>query len=376
MFGFVKIAGGAPSSVSDLTRHLRTNTLSPDMAEMAAYYRRGMVVDHLTEVAREVAADRMQFSEGLDELLSSYLRNGSDVDRIDDVEERLTKRLADKVSRIVEGVDLAPLGDLRPDLHPIVAKGLKIDVDRDLRPEEIDALIAGRAADGGKIEGKVYAKEREMPADEKTGERKWSQPLGSFDFTPSPDKSVSVAWALADPVEQAQIYNAHIEAARETMAELVAPRIGQARTGQGGMGEPEPGHIGWLEFTHHTSRRTMVSVGDDGIAKVADSKGLVGDPAVHTHFLVPNAVFCDTGRVGSLDTAALRGFIFEADAYYQARLGQKLREAGFEVELDERTGAARMPAISDDLRTQFSKRSVAGEMMARQYTELARRELG
>jgi len=47
-----------------------------------------------------------------------------------------------------------------------------------------------------------------------------------------------------------------------------------------------------------------------------------GDPELHTHFLIPNAVFCDSGRVGSLDTAAIGGFIFEADAFYQPRLAQ------------------------------------------------------
>ena len=96
--------------------------------------------------------------------------------------------------------------------------------------------------------------------------------------------------------------------------------------------------------------------------------GIAGDPDLHTHFLMPNAVFCDSGRVGSLDTAAIKGFIFEADGVYHARLGQKLRDVGFEVELDERTGAARMPVIPDDIRALFSKRTNIGEALARQWT--------
>ena len=262
------------------------------------------------------------------------------------------------------GID-PPIAGLRRDMHPSVVNGLSITITRPLTQDEINALIAGRAADGSKIEGKVYAIERQMPDDEKTGERKWSHPIGSFDFCPTPDKSISVAWAFAPEVEQAQIFNAHVEAAREAVAHI-AERVGVARTGKGGMGEPEPGHVAWMEFTHHTSRRTMVSV-ENGEAKVVDG-GIAGDPDLHTHFLMPNAVFCDSGRVGSLDTAAIKGFIFEADGVYHARLGQKLRDVGFEVELDERTGAARMPVIPDDIRALFSKRTNIGEALARQWT--------
>jgi hypothetical protein len=136
--------------------------------------------------------------------------------------------------------------------------------------------------------------------DERTGERTFSTPIGSYDFCPTPDKSVSVAWAFAPPVEQAQIYNAHIESAREAVA-FLAQHVGMARYGKGGQGGSEPGHVSWLEFTHHTARKVIIS-GD----KVED-KQLPGDPDLHTHFLMQNAVFCASGRVGSLDTAALKG---------------------------------------------------------------------
>ncbi len=107
----------------------------------------------------------------------------------------------------------------------------------------------------------------------------------------------------------------------------------------------------------------MVSVENDAIT--LDQTGQAGDPDLHTHFLIPNAVFTDAGRVGSPDTAAIGGFIFEADAFYHARLAQKLRDAGFATELDHRTGAARMPAVPEDVRVLFSKRSMAGERIAR-----------
>src|SRR4029077_5061582 len=136
------------------------------------------------------------------------------------------------------------------------------------------------------------------------------------------------------------------------------------RMGQGGNDGAEPGHVAWLEFTHHTARRTQISI-ENGEVKLAQDEGAPGDPDLHTHFLIPNAVFCESGRVGSLDTAAISGMIFKADAEYHARLAQKLRDAGFDIALDERTGAARMTAIPEDVCALFSKRSRAGEQWAR-----------
>ena len=96
--------------------------------------------------------------------------------------------------------------------------------------------------------------------------------------------------------------------------------------------------------------------------------GAPGDPELHTHHLIPNAVFTESGRVGSLDTAAVPGFLKEAGAVYQMRLAQHLRDAGFRVELDEATGAAVMPDIPEDIRTLFSKRTAIGELLARKHT--------
>ena len=261
----------------------------------------------------------------------------------------------------------APVAVIRPDLHPAVAIGLGIGPTRRLSDQEIDALLAGRRADGEKIAGKHYAKERRLPVDPRTGEQRLSSPIGSYDFCPTPDKSVSVAWAFAGPTEQAAIYDAHIQAAREAVA-YIATRVGQVRLGNGGADGSEPGHVGWLEFTHHTSRRTQISI-ENGEIKIAEKgEGVPGDPDLHTHFLIPNAVFAESGKVGSLDSAAIPGFIFEADAYYHMRLTQHLSDAGFATELDQETGAARLPAIPDDVRTLFSKRTNVGELLARKMT--------
>jgi hypothetical protein len=367
MIGFAKIVGGEPASVGGMTAHLCNNTLGRGgLADIAAYYERGAGEPLIVTLARDVAAGDMPYSDALDALVHNWIRIGGDLDHLPAAEDRLGNRLATLVARFDEGLDVAHLAVVRPDAHPSALVGLGIESDGVLSTDEINALLAGRRADGSAIEGKTYATERALPVDPKDGVRRWSTPIGSYDFCPTPDKTVSVAWAFATQAEQAIIYNAHLEAAREAVA-YIAAEVGVARVGKGGQEGQEKGHVIWLEFTHHTARRVVTRAREAGGIEIID-EGSGGDPDLHTHFLIPNAVFCDSGRVGSLDTAAIRGFIFEADAFYHARLAQKLRDASFEVVLDERTGAARMTAIPDFIRTLFSKRSMTGEALARHYT--------
>lgn len=364
MFGFAKIAGGGPASVEAMVRHLINMTLSRDMAAAARYYATGAAKDPLEELARAVADQEMTFSEAMDDLELNYLRSGGDIEKLDEFTDRTSNRLSKMAMRIQEGLyDQQHLAVLRPDIHPLVLQKLGIDPDEPLTLDQINALLGGRRADGELIEGKRYVSERRLPVDNRTRMRQWSTPIGSYDFCATPDKSVSIAWAFSNPVEQAQIYNAHLEAFREAMA-YIASEIGQARKGDGGKDGFEPGHVAWLEFTHFTSRRVQIVTGEGRDATVEDA-GIPGDMNLHTHGLIPNAVFCESGRVGSLDTKAIEGFLFEAGGFYQARLGTKLRAIGYEVHMDERTGSARMTAVPDNARDHFSKKTKQGEAIAR-----------
>ena len=179
-------------------------------------------------------------------------------------------------------------------------------------------------------------------------------PIGSYDFCPQPHKSVSVAFAFAQPIEQAMIFNAHLDAARYAVG-VIAKEIGVCRIGAGGEDGEVRGHVAWLEFTHLTERRT----------KLTDGSELAGDPGLHTHFLIPNAVFAEDGRVGSLHTARVRGLIFEASAIYNAKLAQNLRDVGMEAKLDHDIKACVMPVIPTDACELFSKRSRGIEAQAK-----------
>ncbi len=315
MLTYETVAAGKPSGNAALSSYYLTQSLPQEVADIARYYTKGTV-----------RADSTDSAEGTSEL--------------------------------------------RPDLHPLVVKGLGLQPERPLTKDEIGALLAGRRADGKKITGKEYSTLREY-VDPKTGETKKKTPLGAIDFTLTPDKTVSVAWAFAPPAEQVIIWQAHREAAQEAMVYL-EEHIARASKGKGGKDGWDPGHTAWIAFDHHTARPTLtLAVEKDGQkATEVFSVPVPGDPDLHTHFLVPNAVFVENGRVGSFDLKYLSGLIKETGALYQAHLAHQLRDRlQASVSLDPQTGMARLDAIPDEVRTHFSKRKQSGEEAARIYAK-------
>lgn len=306
MLTVAKIAAGAPSGMGGMTRHMLTQTVPKEVADLGRYYTR----------ENEIGQDHAR---------------------------------------------------LRQDMHPIVAQGLGVDPQNPVNMDQINALMAGRRADGQKIEGKTYSELREY-TDKKTGELKTKVPIGAVDFCLTPDKSISVAWAFGVPAEQAAIFQAHADAADKAMA-YVEMEMAKATKGKGGKDGWDQGHLGWVYFDHYTSRPT-VDIETEVDGKRVTELVIVpvsGDMDLHRHHTVTNAVFCENGRVGSMDLDRLDGFIKEAGALYQAHLAQNLRNIGAEVTIDPDTGSARLPAIPDEVRTHFSKRTTKGEDAAREY---------
>ena len=231
--------------------------------------------------------------------------------------------------------------------------------------DRINGLLAGRRADGEKIEGKHYAKTRQLPENPRTGERELSQPIGAYDFCPSPDKSVSVAWAFSSAAQQAMIYHAHLEAAREAVG-YIAAEIGVARTGKGGEGKLFRAMSGGSNSptTPPGGRRSRSRTGPPKSCRTGPFRR---SGSAHAF---PDSK-CGVLRQRPRRFAAHRrigGFLPEADAVYQATLARNLREAGFAVELEARTGAAVLTAVPREVCDLFSKRSKAGELLAKQFT--------
>jgi hypothetical protein len=79
---------------------------------------------------------------------------------------------------------------------------------------------------------------------------------------------------------------------------------------------------------------------------------------------MPNAVFTESGRVGSLYTPRVRTAIFVGNARYQERLGENLRAVGFDA-----TDDGRITAVPEHIREHFSKRTNEGKERARERAE-------
>ena len=284
--------------------------------------------------------------------------------------QTVPREVADLARYYTQGMEVGQDEALpRRDMHPVVAKGLGIDPNKPVTMDQTNGLLAGRRADGEKIEGKTYAEHRTY-TDPKTGELKEKVPIGAVDFCFTPDKSVSVAWAFGTPAEQAAIYQAHRDAGQQAMRYL-EQEIAKAGIGKAGKDGFDQGHFGWVSFDHYTSRPTLWIAREENGKIISESVPIqiAGDPELHTHFTVTNAVFCENGRVGSLDLDRLEGLIKEAGALYQAHVATNLRAMGADVVLDQDTGAARLTAIPEDVRSHYSKRTTNGEQAAREYAK-------
>ena len=368
MIPFQRITGGVPSQAGWLVDHLMNDTLGKKAHELTDAVNPETLPNILSTLAREIAQQQITMDEVVEALMARWddrnppptegaIREMEDkhtvwvkdrkgghwaqtpdyVDLMErweakrDIAERLYEnRLDVRVDRIERGLEHAHLAVVRPDTHPMVLAGLGIHEDGLLNDREISALMVGKRADGQRIEGKRYAVAFEGHL-----------PIGSYAFIPTPDKTISVAWAMAKPDEQAKIMDAHLRASRDVMGKI-AEVMGTAFARRS---DGEPGYVTWLEFTHHTARPTP---------------GHKGDMDIHTHFMIPNAVFCESGRVGSLNTAAFRRVWDQMDVHYNQRLHQYLDEQGFHVQMRDKTHFVEMTDVPREVAVAMSKRTENG----------------
>jgi TrwC relaxase/AAA domain len=384
-------AAGAPSAARAMADHLLEQTLPQAQAELAAYYQRGVapsdptqgvaVAEPRRDMDPRVAAllgidpNRAPEADAIAQLLAGNRADGMPIPgkQVQRASESLAELLGlepatlprrEQITHILDGQRAD--GSVLPDdqAAAIRARFLALygfHARREPTAEERDHLLAGQRADGSApgraalLEGLSATRSR----------------IGYVDLCWSVDKTVSLAWAFAPTAaERAIIAQAHHDAVDAAMRH-VESEIGRARKGKAGREGFEPGRIGWVRFDHYASRPTVEVPRRDAATGEAYTElvtlKVAGDPQLHTHVAVPNAVLTESGRVGGLDLQRLEGRVHEWGALYQAHLATNLRRHGIDVVLDAATGAARITAIPDSVRAAFSKRTMNGTESARAY---------
>jgi conjugative relaxase-like TrwC/TraI family protein len=155
-----------------------------------------------------------------------------------------------------------------------------------------------------------------------------------YDFTFSPQKSVSIAGLLG---EDKRILEAHARAVRSALREFEAFAATRVRAG-GAQKDRLTGNFVTALFTHDTSRAL--------------------DPHLHTHCIVFNATFdAVENRWKALQNyELLRARKFAENAYYH-ELARELRAFGYRVRNRAR-GDFEIEGISEELCERFSKRHI------------------
>ncbi|MBL4789922.1 MAG: relaxase domain-containing protein [Kordiimonadaceae bacterium] len=133
-----------------------------------------------------------------------------------------------------------------------------------------------------------------------------------WDYTFSPDKSVSTVWAVA-PNDIAQaIEKAQRDASQRAM-QYVEANFAITRSGRNGVNKENVAGLIWSRHDHFLSRAL--------------------DPQLHTHNFVFNAGLKENGKWGSLHSRSMYRAQKQAQLIYHAELAQRLEGLGFKLEM-------------------------------------------
>ena len=165
-----------------------------------------------------------------------------------------------------------------------------------------------------------------------------------FDLTFSAEKTVSTAWAAADENARRIIQDCHDTAVEKAMG-YVEDLCGWTRTGAQGQERERIGLTAAI-FQHGTARATGSTV---------------PDPQLHSHCLVLNLCVTPDGRTRSIDSSELfrRNLKMSAGALYRAELFAQLEKRLGLLATKKEDQTARLDAVPDSLREEFSKRRAA-----------------
>lgn len=139
-------------------------------------------------------------------------------------------------------------------------------------------------------------------------QRKLRKAVSGFEMVFAPDKSVSVAWALAPPEERALIANLVRQAMRDTLA-YVEQNLAFTRAGNQGQAQVDVDGITVAVFEHWDSR--------------------AGDPHLHFHALISTKVRrSEDGKWTALDGRPMLAGTVTASEFFDTRTRDLFREHG------------------------------------------------
>jgi len=248
----------------------------------------------------------------------------------------------------------------RVDMDPELAAALGLKAGAAISEKEVANILAGLRADGTALPV-AHASARRMGGENGTGHR-----IAYADLCLSAPKGASIAYAFAETnAEKHSILQAIRDAERETLTYIEA-QVGRANRGGGRSGAEESARMGWIGFTHFTSRPTVELVNAAGDTELHHVP-VAGDMNIHTHYIVPNLVRTESGRLVAMNRDLMDHRIKEFGAVYQAFVSRNLRAIGIDVGLDEKKRLAFLPAIPEHVVKAFSRRSSEGEEGARMF---------
>lgn len=214
------------------------------------------------------------------------------------------------------------------------------------RAERIERRVQALLAAHPEMPAEERAEAIEKIRDEERRARPRHAVLG-FDLTFKPPKSVSALWGLADHGTQAQLFEAHHEALAETLRLIEEHMLG-TRTGAQGVRKVRTRGLVAVAFDHWDSR--------------------AGDPLMHTHVTVANAVQAEDGVWRTIDSSALlRATVAASETYNVLVADAVTRRLGLGWEMRARPGRGRQPGrelavVDQSLMDEFSARSAQIEV--------------
>jgi conjugative relaxase-like TrwC/TraI family protein len=167
---------------------------------------------------------------------------------------------------------------------------------------------------------------------------------GGIDSVFSAPKSVSVAWALADPWQREQIENAHASAVEQTV-EYMREHVSVVRRRYGGeVVEELAKDLIAVEYRHTTAR---------GVSGAS-----APDPQLHSHVVITSAIREDD-RIVAVASRPVFCAAGELGAFYRSVLAEELAREGYRI--DHGTGRDgkyfEIAGVPEKLREAFSGRS-------------------